>query len=53
VCESIFLWIKEEGYLIDYDTDAFSLEPNRLDTFNPFDVSAHEIQAFDFDIISH
>ncbi|MGD6853877.1 GyrI-like domain-containing protein [Bacillus infantis] len=44
-------WIKEEGYQIDHDTDAFSLEPNRLDAFNPFDVPAHEIQAFDFDIL--
>ncbi|MGD6903378.1 GyrI-like domain-containing protein [Bacillus infantis] len=44
-------WIKEEGYQIDHDADAFSLEPNRLDAFNPFDVPAHEIQAFDFDIL--
>ncbi|MFE7064255.1 GyrI-like domain-containing protein [Sutcliffiella sp. NPDC057660] len=44
-------WIKEEGYHIDNGTDAFSLEPNRLDSFNPFEVPAHEIQAFDFDIL--
>jgi predicted transcriptional regulator YdeE len=44
-------WIKKEGYQIDNGLDAFSLEPNRLDTFNPFEVPAHEIQAFDFDIL--
>ncbi|ANX13340.1 hypothetical protein ABE41_015130 [Fictibacillus arsenicus] len=44
-------WIKEEGYQINHDTGAFSLEPNRLDTFNPFEVPAREIQAFDFDIL--
>ncbi|MCA1035720.1 GyrI-like domain-containing protein [Bacillus infantis] len=44
-------WIKEEGYQIDLDADAFSLEPNRLDALNPFDVPAHEIQTFDFDIL--
>lgn len=44
-------WIKENGYQIDNGTEAFSLEPNRLDSFNPFEVPAHEIQAFDFDIL--
>lgn len=44
-------WIKEKGYQIDNGTDAFSLETNRLDSFNPFEVPAHEIQAFDFDIL--
>ncbi|MFS0673719.1 GyrI-like domain-containing protein [Ornithinibacillus sp. 179-J 7C1 HS] len=44
-------WIIQEGYQIDNGTNAFSLEPNRLDTFNPFSVPANEIQAFDFDIL--
>lgn len=44
-------WIKEKGYEIDNATNAFSLEPNRLETYNPFEVPAHEIQAFDFDIL--
>ncbi|GAA0343701.1 hypothetical protein GCM10008967_37690 [Bacillus carboniphilus] len=44
-------WMKEKGYQIDNGPNAFSLEPNRLDTFNSFEVPAHEIQAFDFDIL--
>ncbi|MFC4411438.1 GyrI-like domain-containing protein [Chungangia koreensis] len=44
-------WIKENGYQIENGIDAFSLEPNRLDSFNPFEIPAHEIQAFDFDIL--
>ncbi|TYS60587.1 GyrI-like domain-containing protein [Bacillus infantis] len=44
-------WIKEEGYQIEKGPDAFSLEPNRLDKFNTFEIPAHVIQAFDFDIL--
>jgi predicted transcriptional regulator YdeE len=44
-------WIKKEGLEPDYDKNAFSLEPNRLSLFNPFDIPADAIQDFDFDIL--
>jgi predicted transcriptional regulator YdeE len=44
-------WIKREGLKPDYNKDAFSLEPNRLSSFDPFDMPADEIQDFDFDIL--
>ncbi|MDX8365832.1 GyrI-like domain-containing protein [Cytobacillus sp. IB215665] len=42
-------WFKDKGYQID--NNSFSLEPNRLDSFNPFEIPADEIQVFDFDIL--
>ncbi|MEN2767902.1 GyrI-like domain-containing protein [Ornithinibacillus xuwenensis] len=44
-------WMNEEGYQLDDGPNAFSLEPNRLDKFNTFEVPADQIQAFDFDIL--
>ncbi|MFD1738878.1 effector binding domain-containing protein [Bacillus salitolerans] len=41
-------WIKQEGYQID---EGFTIEPNRLTSFNPFDIPADEITAFDFDLL--
>ncbi|MGM7682285.1 GyrI-like domain-containing protein [Cytobacillus sp. Hm23] len=42
-------WLKEKRYQID--NNSLSLEPNRLDSFNPFEIPADEIQVFDFDIL--
>ncbi|WP_025025914.1 GyrI-like domain-containing protein [Caldalkalibacillus mannanilyticus] len=44
-------WIEKEGFEIDTELGSYTLEPNRLTQFNPFDIPADEIQTFDFDIL--
>jgi predicted transcriptional regulator YdeE len=44
-------WAGSNGYVLDTDEGAWTVEANRLQPVNPFEIPADQINAFDFDIL--